>query len=151
MFSFDMVLVHVLVQLYIFDMTHCESFLFSKNKSPILMQLALITFFTQKYIYIYIYLYIYILYFLYIYIHIYSDVMKTVQCTHPPHHDNGFVATCLLWTASGGVKHCQCQNQQSAQQAIGSFTSRPQRAFRHRAIVVMRTIGALDCRHDVTI
>ena len=30
--------------------------------------------------------------------------MKTVQCTHPPHHDNGFVVTCLLWTASGGVQ-----------------------------------------------
>ena len=28
--------------------------------------------------------------------------MKTMQCTHPPHH-NGFVATCRLWTASGGV------------------------------------------------
>ena len=28
--------------------------------------------------------------------------MKTIQCTHPPHHHNGFVATCL-WTASGGV------------------------------------------------
>ena len=29
----------------------------------------------------------------YIYIYIYSDVMKTIQCTHPPHHHNGFVAT----------------------------------------------------------
>ena len=29
--------------------------------------------------------------------------MKTIQCTHPPHHHNGFVATCRLWTASGGV------------------------------------------------
>ena len=29
--------------------------------------------------------------------------MKTIQCAHPPHHDNGFVATCRLWTASGGV------------------------------------------------
>ena len=28
--------------------------------------------------------------------------MKTIQCTHP-HHHNGFVATCRLWTASGGV------------------------------------------------
>ena len=34
---------------------------------------------------------------------IYSDVMKTIQCAHPPHHHNGFVATCRLWTASGGV------------------------------------------------
>ena len=33
----------------------------------------------------------------------YSDVMKTIQCAHPPHHNNGFVATCRLWTASGGV------------------------------------------------
>ena len=32
-------------------------------------------------------------------IQIYSDVMKTIQCAHPPHHHNGFVATCRLWTA----------------------------------------------------
>ena len=36
-------------------------------------------------------------------IQINSDVMKTIQCAHPPHHHNGFVATCRLWTASGGV------------------------------------------------
>ena len=29
--------------------------------------------------------------------------MKTIQCAHPPHHHNGFVETCRLWTASGGV------------------------------------------------
>ena len=29
--------------------------------------------------------------------------MKRIQCAHPPHHHNGFVATCRLWTASGGV------------------------------------------------
>ena len=29
--------------------------------------------------------------------------MKIIQCAHPPHHHNGFVATCRLWTASGGV------------------------------------------------
>ena len=29
--------------------------------------------------------------------------MKTIQCPHPPHHHNGFVATCRLWAASGGV------------------------------------------------
>ena len=29
--------------------------------------------------------------------------MKTIQCAHPPHHHNGFVATCQLWMASGGV------------------------------------------------
>ena len=29
--------------------------------------------------------------------------MKAIQCAHPPHHHNGFVATCRLWTASGGV------------------------------------------------
>ena len=26
--------------------------------------------------------------------------MKTIQCVHPPHHHNDFVATCRLWTAS---------------------------------------------------
>ena len=34
----------------------------------------------------------------------YSQVMKTNQCAHPPHHHNAFVATCRLWTASGGVQ-----------------------------------------------
>ena len=38
------------------------------------------------------------------YIYIYSEVMKTIQCAHPPHHHNGFVATCRVWTASGGVQ-----------------------------------------------
>ena len=37
------------------------------------------------------------------YIYLYSDVMKTIQCAHPPRHYNGFVATFRLWTASGGV------------------------------------------------
>ena len=29
--------------------------------------------------------------------------MKTIQCVHPPHHHNGSVAKCRLWTASDGV------------------------------------------------
>ena len=29
--------------------------------------------------------------------------MKTIQCIHPLHHHNGFVETCPLWTACGGV------------------------------------------------
>ena len=29
--------------------------------------------------------------------------MKTIQCAYPPHHPNGFVATCRLWTVNGGV------------------------------------------------
>ena len=36
-------------------MTPCESFLFSKNRLSILMQLVLITFFIQEYIYLLIY------------------------------------------------------------------------------------------------
>ena len=28
--------------------------------------------------------------------------MKTINCAHPPHHHNGFVATCQLWTANDG-------------------------------------------------
>ena len=28
--------------------------------------------------------------------------MKTIQCVYPPHHHNGFVATCQQWTTSGG-------------------------------------------------
>ena len=40
--------------------------------------------------------------------------MKTIQCAHPPHHHNGFVAACWLWTTSGGVhallvlEHTEC-------------------------------------------
>ena len=30
--------------------------------------------------------------------------MKRIQCAHPPHHHNDFVATCRLWTASGDEK-----------------------------------------------
>ena len=40
--------------------------------------------------------------YIYIYVNIYSDVMKIIQCAHPPHHHNGFVATGQLWTTSGG-------------------------------------------------
>ena len=47
-------------------------------------------------------MYVYNMY-VYMYIYIHSDVMKTIQCTYLPHHRNGFVATCRLWTASGGV------------------------------------------------
>ena len=50
-----------------------------------------------------IFIFFYILFassFIYTSSYIYSDVMKTIQCSHPPHHHNGFVATCRLWTAS---------------------------------------------------
>ena len=53
------------------------------------------------YIYTFIYIYIYIHTYIYN-VYIYSDIMKTIQCAHP-HHHNGFVVTCRLWTASGGV------------------------------------------------
>ena len=33
-----------------------------------------------------------------------SDVTKTIQCAHPLHHHNAFVATCRLWIVSGGVQ-----------------------------------------------
>ena len=50
------------------------------------------------------YLYIHISISIYLYIERECDVMKTIQCAHPPHHHNAFVATCCrLWTASGGV------------------------------------------------
>ena len=29
--------------------------------------------------------------------------MKAIQCTHPPYHHNGFVATCRLSTSSGRI------------------------------------------------
>ena len=60
--------------------------------------------YNYNYIYIYI-IYIYIIYniHIYIYIYTYSEVMKKIQCAHPPNHHNGFVATCRLWMTSGGV------------------------------------------------
>ena len=33
----------------------------------------------------------------------YSEVMKTIQDTHPPQHHSDFVVTCQLWTTSDGV------------------------------------------------
>ena len=29
--------------------------------------------------------------------------MKAIRYTHPPYHRNGFVVTCQLWMAIGGV------------------------------------------------
>ena len=37
-----------------------------------------------------------------IYIYIYSEVMKTIQYTHPPHLDTGIVTTCRVWTTNRG-------------------------------------------------
>ena len=37
-------------------------------------------------------------------LYMYSDVTKTIQCAHPLHHHNVFVATCQLWMVSGGVQ-----------------------------------------------
>ena len=37
------------------------------------------------------------------YIYIYTDVMKTIQCAHPPYHHCDFVVTCRLWTVTDGV------------------------------------------------
>ena len=66
--------------------------------------LAVICFNLYIYIYVCIYIYIYIcIYIICVYIYIHSDVKKTIQCAHPPHHHNGFVTTSRLWTASGRV------------------------------------------------
>ena len=53
---------------------------------------------------------------------IYSEVMKAIQCVHLPGHHIGFVATCRLWTASGGVHALlvlEPTSSTSAQQALG--------------------------------
>ena len=50
-----------------------------------------------------VYIYMIYIYNIYKYKYIYNDVMKTIQCTHPPHHQKGFVVTCRLCTASGRV------------------------------------------------
>ena len=61
----------------------------------------------KAYIYMYMYMYIYIIYIyicicIYIYyIYIYMYVVKTIQCAHPPHHHNGFVAIC--WPKSQAI------------------------------------------------
>ena len=55
-----------------------------------------------------------------IYIYIHSEVMKTIHCTHSPHHHNDFVTRYRLWMASGEV------------------------------IVVKRRMSALDCFRDFT-
>ena len=49
-FSFDLLLVDFLVQLSIFGMILCESFLFGKNGSSTLKQLVVITLMIQKYL-----------------------------------------------------------------------------------------------------
>ena len=54
--------------------------------------------------------------------HIHSEVMKTIQCAHPPHHHNGFEETYWIWIASGGVhallvlepKECSKNTRQAA-------------------------------------
>ena len=49
------------------------------------------------YIYMYyIYILIYTCVYMYMHICMYisSEVMKTIQCAHPPHHPNGFVPSC---------------------------------------------------------
>ena len=56
-------------------------------------------------------------------IQIYSDVMKTIQCAHPSHHNNGFVATCRP-SIAGMSPQSHCGDEE---------------------------MGALDCLHDVTI
>ena len=49
-----------------------------------------------------------------------KKVIKTIQYAHPPHHHNGFLVTCRLWTASGGGHALLVfNNRQSVQQAQG--------------------------------
>ena len=75
-----------------FDMTPCESFLFSKKGSLILMQLVLIIYFIQKYNIYYIYIYLYICIYVYIYTYMqvfdtltqpFSDTRKTLYLKEP--------------------------------------------------------------------
>ena len=40
--------------------------------------------------------------------------MKTIQCTLPPHHHSGFVATCQLWTAICSYAVCFMHVEHSA-------------------------------------
>ena len=52
------------------------------------------------------------------YIYIYTDVMKTIQCAHPPYHHSDFVVTCRLWTVTGGV-YAVLVLETTEQQALG--------------------------------
>ena len=99
------------------------------------------------YIYIYIHIYIYIYIYTYIHIHIQRDVMKAIQCAYPPDHHNAFVATYRLCTASGGITSCNWPSMSELLDATGC----QQPACCHKAIVVMRMMGALHCLHGVTI
>ena len=51
--------------------------------------------------------------------HCYFSLHEHIHsCAHTPHHHNGFVVTHRLWPVAE-FTHCQCQNQQSAQQSLG--------------------------------
>ena len=60
------------------------------------------TYIYEPYIHIIYIIYIYIYTHTHTHIYLYSEDMKTTQCAHP-HYHNGFVVTCQLWMASGGV------------------------------------------------
>ena len=65
--------------------------------------------------------------------YIFSGVMKTIQCANPPYQHNGFVATCRLWMASGGVHallvlqptECPTSSRQGAYIFIFIYTYKP--------------------------
>ena len=46
--------------------------------------------------------------------------MKTIQCAHPPHHHNGFVATCRLWTVSGMSPQSHCRDEEDGRIGLSS-------------------------------
>ena len=77
--------------------------------------------------------------------------MTTIQCTYRPHHHNGSVAKCSLWTASEGANCLLSTLLVLTLTMLDSATTRPQQTCRHKSIVVMRRMGALDCFHDVAI
>ena len=49
--------------------------------------------------------------------------MKTIRCAHPPHHHNGFVVTCRLWTASG--RHSTTDRHGTPPLAVTELRHRP--------------------------
>ena len=78
--------------------------------------------------------------------------MKTIQCAYPRHYHNGFVVTCRLWTASGGVHALLVLEPTECSKRVLLLLLEPTEcSCRHKAIVVMRRMGALDCLHDVTV
>ena len=89
----------------------------------------------------------------------YSDVMKTIQWAHRPHHLNGFVLTCRLWTSTRKLciyfvyKNCtrciQLMYTKCIQNLSKMYTTFWQNFFIHFVYKIRRTMPAKFCIQNV--